>query len=661
MNCRARYAALAALAFSVAAANAPADEPVWWSFRPVARPAVPRPRGVPAQWVRTPVDAFVLAKLREKGLEPAPEADRRTLIRRLAFDLTGLPPTPAEIAAWLADTSPDAYERLVDRLLASPHYGERWARHWMDVAHFAETHGHDQDRVRANAWPYRDYLVAAFNADTPYARFVGEQLAADVLHPDEPRLTPALGFLAAGPWDESSLRDIREDSLDRQVGYYLDRDDVVTTVMSTFASLTVQCARCHDHKFDPIPTEDYYGLQAVFAGVGRADRAYDTDPATRQRRRHVRATLAVQLAGQGARWPAVVTAAGAELALPPQRLVYAAARDFAPDGSHRPTPSPRPVHVLKRGDIRRPGPAAPPGAVSCLPGVPGRFDVTSVEGERRAALARWLTRPDNPLTWRSVVNRVWHYHFGRGLVETPNDFGRMGSKPTHPELLDWLACEFRDGGGSLKTLHRLIVTSAAYRQSSRHDGRAAAADADNRLLWRMPRSRLDAEQFRDAVLLASGRLDRRMGGPSDRQFAMKPGLHVTPIVEYGPFAWDRAAGHRRSVYRFVFRTLPDPFVDCLDGADASQLTAVRNVSVTAPQALALWNNDFVLVHSRALAKLLEASEADPGRRIAIACERAWGRPPTTDEAAEMRAYADRHGLASLCRLLFNANEFCFVE
>jgi hypothetical protein len=283
------------------------------------------------------------------------------------------------------------------------------------------------------------------------------------------------------------------------------------------------------------------------------------------------------------------------------------------------------------------------------------------EGARRSALAKWLTAPANPLTWRSIVNRVWHHHFGRGLVDTPNDFGKMGGTPSHPELLDWLAVEFRDGGQSLKKLHSLLVTSATYRQSSRHHPGHAKADADNRYLWRMPRTRLDAEQVRDAILLTSGRLDRRMGGPSDQQFAMKPGIHVTPIVEYGKFDWDRPQGHRRSVYRFVFRTLPDPFVDCLDGADASQPTPVRNVSVTAPQSLALFNNEFVLVHAKSLAASLEKQAGDPAGRITLTCQKLWGRPPTAGESEEFGRYAAKHGLANLCRVLFNSNEFLFID
>jgi hypothetical protein len=283
-------ATLGAIALVPPGSGATATE-VWWSFRPLVRPAVPKVLGQQSE-MSNPIDAFILAKLREKGLRPAPEADRRTLIRRLTFDLTGLPPTADEIKTFIADTDPRAYERLVDRLLASPAYGERQTRQWMDAVHFAETNGHETDAVRPNAWRYRDYLIAAFNADTPYARFIQEQIAADALFPNEPRLTPALGFLAAGPWDESSLKGIRDDSLDHLAGQYLDRDDMVTTVIGTVQSVTVQCARCHDHKFDPIPQTDYYNLQAVFAGIDRADRAYDPDPQIGRRRKQLRDTLA---------------------------------------------------------------------------------------------------------------------------------------------------------------------------------------------------------------------------------------------------------------------------------------------------------------------------------------------------------------------------------
>jgi hypothetical protein len=877
----------ATLGLAIATAGGPPAE-VWWAFRPLVRPPVPV-LSTEYSELGHPIDRFIVSKLAERGVKPAAEADRRTLIRRVTLDLTGLPPTSAEVAAFVADPDPLAYERLVDRLLASPHFGERQARLWMDAVHFAETNGHETDGMRPNAWRYRDYLIAAFNADTPFARFIQEQIAADALFPNEPSLTPALGLIAAGPWDESSLRGIQEDNIDRVAGYYIDRDDMVTTVIGTVQSLTVHCARCHDHKFDPISQTEYYGLQAVFAGVDRADRAYDPDPKLARRRKGLRETLTAldrkdpailarvnspEFRRQVATWeaataatrpawvtlspdtlksangatltqlpdvsvrsdgklpetdtytvtastelsgitavrlevladdtlphhgpgrrengnlhlsefkltadgkPVAVRAATADFdqpdwtakhtidgnaktawgihpqegqdheivfelaeplgrgeeleltatldqlhggghligrfrlsattaprpvvasklrpalraalavpaarrsdeqwreigvyrlretttaelnALPPETFVYAGTHDFKPDGNFKPSAKPRPVHVLKRGDVRRPAAVAAPGALACLPQLPGRLDVpeSAPESERRAALAKWLTRSDNPLTWRSIVNRVWQSHFGRGIVETPNDFGKMGGKPSHPELLDWLAADFRDHGGSLKRLHRLIVTSATYRQSS---AGATPDDPDNRLLAHMTRGRLDAEQVRDAILAVSGRLDRRMGGPSDQQFAAKPGVENRPmVVDYAAFAWDRPEGHRRSVYRFNFRTLADPFVECLDGADASQLTPVRNVSVTGPQALALLNNDFILTHSKAFAELLTAQAPRPRRQVELACERVWARAPTFAERAEFVKFARKYGLPNLCRVLFNSNEFLFVD
>ncbi len=871
----------------------------WWSLQPLKRAAAPKLSVADTKWARTPIDAFIAARLNGKQLSPSPEADRRTLIRRVYFDLIGLPPTPEAVAAFVADKNPQAYEALVDTLLASPRHGERWARHWMDAVHFAETHGHDQDRIRPNAWPYRDYLIESFNQDKPYGRFVQEQIAADTLFPSEPGLTPALGLLAAGPWDESSLRDIREDTLDREIARYIDRDDIVATVMSTFTSTTVHCARCHNHKFDPIPQQDYYNLQAVFAGVGRGNVPYDADPQLPRMRRELLAQQAAlqrrdkalfdslaapALQTEIAAWernlsatPPVVwavlepttvnSAEGATLtkqpdhsvlssgkrpekdtytirahsdlkgvtavrlelltddslalkgpgrqdngnlhlseiqiravprgqkiepklliiahasadfdqtgwtirhaidgnpatawgiypqvgkphqaifelketaghdggtlwtialeqqhggghligrlrlsittsprpvrisplsdalakilatpaaqrtdeqkrdlalhflrekiekalaALPAQRQVFAATGNFLPDGSHKPMPTVRPVHLLKRGEITKPGEQASPGGLSCIPGMPARFDLAKPEdeGARRAALARWLSHTNNPLTWRSIANRVWHHHFGRGLVDTPNDFGRMGGLPSHPELLDWLAVEFRDGGGSLKKLHRLIVTSAVYRQSSQHNARAAQVDADNRLLWRQNQSRLDAESLRDAVLQVTGRLDLRMGGPSDQQFAVSPGIHVTPNVDYNKFDWDSPAARRRGVYRFIFRTLPDPFMDALDCPDASLLTPVRANSVNALQALALLNDAFILRQSEHFAARISAAAKTLDEQIATACQLAFARAPEKIEREEMRAYAAKHGLVNLCRLLLNSNEFIFLD
>ncbi len=707
----------------------------WWSLKALRPTPVPRIEGANSQWGRTPIDAFVLQTLQTNQLAPAPEADRRTQIRRITFDLTGLPPSPEETRAFLNDPRSDAYERLVDNLLSSPRYGERWARHWMDAAHFAETHGHDQDRIRTNAWPYRDYLVSSFNRDTPYARFVREQVAADALHPESPEVIPALGFIAAGPWDESSLRDIREDTIDRQIGRYLDRDDMVTTVMSTFASVTVHCARCHDHKFDPVSQADYYALQAVFAGVDRANRVFDTELEVHQKRqalmRERRAVKArepwvleriasPEFQKTVREWAAAqpVEAAPApksdkekesekakkkdkdpvaeilakqenarstnevlELAshvwkqqiedrlkkLPQPSYAYAAASDFIPDGSLVPSSKPRTVNVLKRGDILKPGTEAGPGALTCIDWLPSRFQSleTRDESARRAELALWLTHPENPLVWRSIVNRVWHHHFGRGIVETPNDFGRMGSTPTHPELVDWLALWFRDQNGSFKKLHRLILTSSVYRQNASGDAssraRAERLDVDNRLLWRMNRSRLDAESIRDAVLRFTGRLDLRMGGPSDRQFDIKPGIHVTPVVDYTKFDVDADAGRRRGIYRFLFRTLPDPMMDALDCPAGDQLTPVRNASVTVQHALSMWNNVFLLRHAEHVARRVAQEKSGEAEQINRLFEIVLNRPPSDTELVEVARYSHEHGLANVCRFLLNSNEFMFVN
>ena len=356
---------------------------------------------------------------------------------------------------------------------------------------------------------------------------------------------------------------------------------------------------------------------------------------------------------------------GAGQVIPPDMNRRRAPVESRPPLSRSPRPpgKPRSVHVLVRGDIHRPGDQASPGSLSCIDTLPARFDLARPddEGTRRAALARWISDPRNPLTWRSIINRAWQEHFGRGLVDTPNDFGRMGSLPTHPELLDWLAATFQEDGGSLKRLHRRIVTSSAYRQSSEHQPQNAAIDADNRLVWRMNRRRLDAESVRDAILLISGRLDRTMGGPSVRQFALSPGVHVTPVVDYTRFDWDSPGAGRRSVYRFVFRTLPDPFLDSLDFADASQLTATRSESITPLQALALLNNAFILRHCEHFARLLQASGGDLNAQLRQAFDQVFGRPPTPGETRDWADYAARHGLANACRMLLNSNEFLFVD
>ncbi len=867
-----------------------------WSLQPLKKSSPPKTKN--KSWSKTPIDYFILAKLEEKGMKPSSPADKRTLLRRVTFDLIGLPPTPEEMRNFLADKSPDAFAKVIDRLLASPRYGERWARHWLDVVHYADTHGHDQDRPRPNAWPYRDYVIHSFNDDKPYARFVEEQLAGDVLFPQDPNGIVATGFISAGPWDLSSLMAIMEDTVDKKIARYLDRDDMVMTTMSTFASSTVHCARCHNHKFDPFSQSEYYNLQAVFAGVDRADRPYDLDSKTNALRQallkkktalevknktFIASLLSPEIQEKVAAWektlsteniwtvldPASFKAtSGATLtkqsdfsvlasgeasatdvytitantdlknitairlevltdashprngpgrqpengnfalsgirvtaapktnssaavpvdlqnptadfnqvdwsieksldgktntgwsvfpetgkphfaffelnenvsfengttltftleqlygrfhtllrprisvttnarpvkaeplpenvrkilatskenrtdeqkveiasfymkqqveknlaAFPPPKFVYAAANDFTPQLNFFPAKVPRPIHVLKRGDVQKPGDLAVPGALSCVEGIESRFDLPDLndEGARRAALAKWITNPKNVLAWRSIVNRVWHYHFGRGIVDTPNDFGEMGSKPTHPELLDWLAIWIQEHGGSMKELHRLILNSAVYQQSSEHNAKFAKTDSGNALLWRMNRNRLDAESIRDAVLQISGKLDLKMGGPPVKQFYMEDnnGLN-TPIVDYSRFDVDSPENFRRSIYRYLFRSIPDPFMDTLDCADASQLTAVRNVSMTALQALAMWNDALIVKQCEHLATRI-AKAGNVREQIKLAYELVLSRAPSRGELKDVVAYAEKFGVANACRVLLNSNEFIFVN
>ncbi len=708
----------------------PANEP-WWSLQPLTFPGVPKLPSAGLARARTPIDAFVIHALRSKNLTLSPRANRRTLIRRLYFDLIGLPPAPTAVDAFVADDDPAAYARLVDQLLASPQYGERWARHWLDVVHYADTHGFDKDKVRPHAWPYRDYVVRAFNGDKPYSRFVREQLAGDEFYPGTADGVEALGFLAAGPFDWVGHIEVREGTAEKRRVRNLDRDDIVTTTMNTFVSMTAQCARCHDHKFDPISQRDYYGLQAVFAAVDRADRPYDTDLRTHRRRVALEAQeqrllghrksldaqirkqagpdldeldRAIQQAssGQSAARPKddpssskqAETAAQLEQrrkqlieqrvdaatigardavenqldavrrqkeSLPPPRIVFAAATQFAAEGNFTPTGGqPRPIFILDRGDVDRPGAAARPGALPCV-GTAGDHlaDRAEREGRFRAGLANWIVDFGNPLTWRSIVNRLWQYHFGRGLVATPNDFGRMGALPTHLELLDWLAAAFRDGRQSMKDVHRLIVMSAVYRQASSHRAECASVDSANRFLWRMNRRRLEAEALRDTVLLISGKLDRKMGGPGFRMFDFKDGH--SPHYYYDRHDPNDSACHRRTLYRFVVRSVPDPFMASLDCADPSISVARRSETITALQALAMLNNPFMVRMAEHFADALRSSSGTLPRCLEEAYRRAVSRRPSARELARLVPLAERTGLANVCRLIMNTNEFVFID
>jgi hypothetical protein len=647
----------------------------WWSLRSLSRPAPPQISKKNGAAVRNPIDAFIISRLQQEGMALSAEADRRTLIRRLYFDLVGLPPPPAEVDRFVSDPDPQAYEALVDRLLDSPHYGERWARHWLDIVHYGDTMGFDKDKVRPNAWPYRDYVIRSFNEDKPYSRFVLEQLAGDVLFPGSPDGIVALGFIAAGPFDWVGQIEVTDGTMEKKRVRNLDRDDMVSTTMLTFVSTTAACARCHDHKFDPIAQQDYYGLQAVFAAVDRAERPYDADPDVARKRAELERRIKELTAAKGqfeaeperlAEMDDAMASVQSQIsALPEQSRVYAAATRFKSEGQFKATQGePRDVYVLIRGNETSPdlerGLVAPCG-LTALDHLEHHFELPEnhSEGERRAALAQWIVDPENPLTWRSIVNRVWQYHFGRGLVDTPNDFGRMGATPTHPALLDWLAVEFRDGGQSMKALHRLICTSATYRQASGHIEQFAALDEENRLLWRMNRRKLEAEVIRDAVLAVSGKLDRRMGGPGFRAFGFKD--DHSPHYKYDEYDPNDAESHRRAIYRFIVRSAPDPFLTALDCADPSLSVGQRTETLTALQALAMLNNRFMTAMSENFAaQVADLGDTMPAQ-IDAAYRLALARSPSEQELQELSEIAEQHGMANVCRLIFNLNEFMFVD
>ncbi|NOZ39991.1 MAG: DUF1553 domain-containing protein [Planctomycetes bacterium] len=648
----------------------------WWSFKPLNKPAVPQLHESDSVWVRTPIDTFVLSMLRERGLSPSPEADRRTLLRRLYFDLVGLPPTPEESDAFVKDTNPQAYEQLVERLLASKHYGERWARHWLDIVHYGDTHGFDKDKVRNNAWPYRDYVIRAFNDDKPYDRFVREQLAGDAFYPNETDGIVALGFIAAGPFDWVGQIEVGAGTLEKKRVRNLDRDDMVRNTIETFCSATVGCARCHDHKFDPFTAIDYYSLQAVFATVDRADRQYAVDSAVEARRASLSETrkdLSSQIKAnndskerndeQLSDLQKSLEAVDVQLkALPKQKYVFAATTSFAGQGQFQPTQGkPRPVHLLQRGSVSSPLQQVEPGTIQCLSHLKSYFPPNTLfaTGANRAALADWILDEQNPLTWRSIVNRVWQFHFGRGLVDTASDFGRMGTLPTHPQLLDWLAVTFRDEGRSIKNLHRLIVNSATYRQSSNHNEHHAKIDRSNQYLWRMNRRRLDAESLRDAMLVVAGEMDFKMYGPGFRAFGFED--DHSPRYKYEEYDPNDPASHRRTIYRFIVRSAPDPFMETLDCADPSMLVARRNETLTPLQALALLNNHFVVTMAEHFAQQINKPSDSTADQIARATRLAFGREPTPQETQILTDIANKHGLPNACRLIFNTNEFLFID
>jgi hypothetical protein len=616
------------LVWSAAAALAAATEvPGDWAFKPVRRVAVAEVKT--GGWDRNPIDAFVYRRLAENGLRPAPQAERRTLIRRLTFDLHGLPPTPDEIDAFLRDDSDRAVAELVDRLLDSPRYGERWARHWLDVARFSESQGFERDKIRQNAWRYRDYVIDAFNHDLPYDRFMREQIAGDVLDPPTRAGIIATGFLVAGPYDE--VGNGQKSQVMRARVREEDLEDIVSAVGQTFLGVTVNCSRCHDHKFDPIPQRDYYSIKAVFEGIRHGERSILT------------AADKLEIEARG-------TAPRLEIARAEDRLLAYAANPRPPE----------PTYLLNRGEVLEKGELMTARGLAAVtePVADLGLKPDSPEAERRRRFADWLAHPANPLPARVMMNRVWQHHFGRGLVDTPSDFGASGGRPTHPELLDWLAGTFLREGWSLKAMHRLILTSATYLQSSEGRPSALAVDADNRWLWRYTPRRLEAEAVRDSMLAVAGTLNLATGGPGYRPFE----LVIDNTHFYLPRDKVGAEFNRRTIYRIGVQSLRDPVLDSLDCPDLSTKTPVRGRTTTPIQALALMNDSFVQRQAADFAARLrrEAGGAAPDR-IRQAIRLAFGRDAEPDEISAAGPLIEQHGLPQFCWALLNANEFIHVR
>ncbi|MCA8995543.1 MAG: DUF1553 domain-containing protein [Planctomycetaceae bacterium] len=580
-----------------------------WAYQPIRPQLVPEVEN--ANWCRTPIDRFVLSRLEQIGLRPVSGADRLTLLRRVTFDLTGLPPTVAEQRAFLEDHRPDAYSRLVDQLLDSPSYGERWGRHWLDLARFAETDGFEHDKVRPEAWRYRDWVIRSLNEDLPYAQFLARQLAGDLVDPKDPESVLGTGFLLCGPdMPDINLQDERR---------HMVLNEIAATVGEVFLGLQFGCAQCHDHKADPISIHDFYRLRAYFDSL----EMFRDHP--------------LPMSDEKAR----IT---------------------------KPSPVSSESFVRIRGDFRRQGDLVQPAVLRVA--VPKE---TPIQASTRLALSEWMASDINPLVARVIVNRVWQYHFGTAISPTPSDFGLMGQPPTHPELLDWLADWFRRNGWSLKKLHRLILTSSTYRLASRPNSEfpdepdewenLLAEDPENELLGRSRRRRLDAEEIRDAMLSVSGQLNRTQSGPGVRP-ELPPEVVKTLLKNQWPVTEDLGQHQRRSVYLFVRRNLRYPLFEVFDQPDTNLSCGRRMRTTIAPQALHMLNSDFAWDAAKSLANRLQAHCRTPEEQTQKLYQICLGRPPRPSEqkaAMDFLSGAHSSSLPDLCLAVMNLNEFVYVD
>jgi hypothetical protein len=620
-----------------------------WAFQPVRRPPVPEVKD--QAWVSNTIDAFILAQLEAKGLRPNPRASPRQLVRRLYYDLTGLPPSPEEVEAFAANPTQEAYDALVDRLLASPHYGEKWGRHWLDLVRFAETNSYERDNPKPNAWRYRDYVIRSLSSDKPYDRFVREQLAGDELSGADADAYIATGFYRLGIWDDEPT--------DAEQARYDGLDDIVTTTGQVFLGLTIDCARCHHHKIDPIPQHDYYRLLAFFQNINHFNNGGPTDE--------------VQL---------IVDADGRQTIGPLDLLhnVMSGGRKrphhtdtilcVTEHGSESPD-----TFVLRRGNPAVRGDKVEPGFPQVLTGkapvLPPPRPGAMTSG-RRTVLAEWLTSPDNPLPARVMVNRLWQHHFGRGIVRSPNNFGLQGDRPTHPELLDWLASELVAQGWRLKPLHRLIVTSSAYQMSSAGNPEARAIDPINDLFWRFDMRRLTAEELRDSILSIVGKLNSKMYGPGVYVALPKEVLATQSMPGNG---WGKSPleeQNRRSTYIHVKRSLLTPILESFDLPETDRSSPVRFSTTQPTQALAMLNSDFLNQEAAVFAtRLLTEAGNNVAEQVRLALRLAIQRPPSDTEVRRgvelIAALRDQDGastevaLRSFCLLVLNLNELIYLD
>ena len=629
-----------------------------WSFQPIASPAVPQFTAAADQaWIRTPIDAFVLEKLIKEGLRPAPPADRATLLRRATLDLWGLPPAPADLDAFAKERSPQAWEKQVDRLLASPHYGERWAQHWLDVIRFAESDGYEYDTHRREAWRFRDYVIHAFNSDKPYDEFVREQLAGDEINPHNETLRIASGFQRLAP--------LRKNAGNQEVASSRNEEltEMTNVVGAALLGVTLGCARCHDHKFDPIRHSDYYRMQAFFSAAQAQEvplTSAEEQAAWKQKSesvetelKQIKAALKNMKGDELSRMTVKLSQTEAQVPEPLPTL-YSVQNDMART---------KPIHILPRGDHERPGASVGMRPLGIL--VDAQMpDLPVTTAKPRTRLAEWIFAKDNPLTARVMANRLWQSHFGRGLVATANDFGRMGSRPSHRELLDYLALDLRDHGWNLKRMHRRILLSSTYQQATKSPLAAAAGqkDPERTWLWAFPRHRMDAEQLRDTMLAASGALNVKAGGPS----VITPVDPDLPKLLYKPSQWaihpDASEHARRSIYLFQKRNLRLPFMEVFDAPDRSLSCARRDSSTHAPQALEMLNGDIANFSAGQFAlRLQKEAGTAPARQVDLAYRLAMGRAPSVAERQAALEFLKTQPLREFALAVFNLNAFLYVN